>query len=231
MPRRLLLIHAGPTLPSLARRHGDFDRWFLRALEGVDAAWTIVRPYHGEALPDPAPYSAVLMTGSHASVCDGAPWMADAERWVRDAVERETPFLGVCFGHQLLAHAFGARVVRNPRGLELGTCELALTAEGARDPLFAGLAPPFTAPEAHQDMAVDLPARVRLLASNDWTPVQAIAVGPYARGVQFHPEITPEILSDLALALTGESLPAREASLGAGLLAGFVNRFGRGAVC
>ena len=71
MRRRLLLIDAGPTLPVLAPRHGDFDRWCWRLLEGPDSDWTVVRPFLGEALPAPSLFAAALMTGNHAGARPG----------------------------------------------------------------------------------------------------------------------------------------------------------------
>ena len=226
MTRRLLLIHAGPALPGVARRHGDFDHLFAGALGDLSAEWTTVRPFRGEALPNPTAFDAVLMTGSHASVRDRAPWMVDAERWLREAVQCRTPFLGVCFGHQLLAHAFGAQVVKNPRGVELGPCEVELTDEGRADPLFAGLGPTLVALESHEDMATELPRRVQRLAGNAFSPVQAIAVGS-ARGVQFHPEFSPALVRDLAAELGLPPPPEREPTVGAGLLRAFVERLAR----
>lgn len=225
---RLLLIQAGPALPGVARRHGDFDQLFTSALEGLGACWTVVRPFRGEALPDPRAFDAAFMTGSHASVRDRAPWMAGAGRWLREAVECRTPFLGVCFGHQLLAYAFGAQVVRNPRGVELGACEVELTDEGRADPLFAGLPARFSALESHEDMAADLPPRVKLLAGNAFTPVQAIAVGR-ARGVQFHPEFSPALVRDLAAELGLPVPDERAPDVGPGLLRAFVERPPEGA--
>ncbi|MGC4117077.1 MAG: gamma-glutamyl-gamma-aminobutyrate hydrolase family protein [Myxococcales bacterium] len=227
MSRRFLLIHAGPALPGVVRRHGDFDQLFTRALSDLGAEWTLVRPFRGEALPNPRAFDAAFMTGSHASVRDRAPWMVDAERWLREAVECLLPFLGVCFGHQILAHAFGAQVVKNPRGVELGTCEVELTEEGLADPLFAGLGPKVRVLESHEDMAIDLPPRIRRLAGNAFTPVQAIAVGS-ARGVQFHPEFTPELVRDLGAEL-GLAPPAEGTpEVGTALLKTFVQRLGRG---
>lgn len=222
--RRVLLVHSGPTFPSLVGRFGDFDRWFMRALEPLPIAWTVVRPFTGEPLPAPAGYDAVLMTGSLASITDRAPWMLDAERWVRHAVEGGTAFLGVCFGHQLLAHAFGARVVKNPRGIELGTVEIELTDEGRDDPLFEELPERLRVHETHEDMVVDLPAGVQRLAGNSWTPVQAIAVGDRARGVQFHPEMTEELLGAAARELGLHPASLGPAPDGARVLRAFLER-------
>ncbi len=226
MVHRVLLIQAGRTLPTLAARFGDYDRWFARALDGAFVRWTVTRPFLGEPLPAPSSFDAVIMTGSKASVNDRAPWMPEAERWLRGAVDRGTPFLGVCFGHQMLAHAFGARIAPNPKGLEIGTVEVALNEEGRVDPLFAGLGTAIHAHQTHEEMAVELPPGVRLLASNACTPVQAIAVGPWARGVQFHPEMTEEIVREAASAL-GAAPATAPSPDGPRLLRAFLARFSR----
>lgn len=227
MSRRVLLIHSGATLPDLAPRFGDFDRWFTGALAGFPVAWSVVKPFAGEALPDPSPFDAVLMTGSLASVADELPWMVEAARWIRQTVEEGTPFLGVCFGHQMLSYAFGARIVKNPKGLELGTVEVALTDEGRADPLFAGMGPTLRVHESHEDMAADVPSSVHILAGNAWTPVQAIAVGHKARGVQFHPEMTAEIVRSMAHAIGAKPQNVEDAPVGPHLLRMFLERFAR----
>src|SRR6056297_3393615 len=55
-------------------------------------------------LPTGFGFDDCLVTGSRASVYWDEPWIADLESWVGDAIDRDVPFLGVCFGHQLLAH-------------------------------------------------------------------------------------------------------------------------------
>jgi len=224
MPPHLLLVHAGPALPALVARFGDFDRWFLEAVAPVPVRWTVVRPFAGEPLPDLDGLDGAIMTGSYASVRDRAPWMLRAEDWLRGVVARSFPFFGVCFGHQLLGSALGGRVVRNPRGLELGTVDITLTEAGRADPLFAGFGAGFEVHETHEDMVVDLPASVRVLAANPWTPVQALAAGACAWGVQFHPEFTRASLSEAA-ALHGGPVPRiAEAPESRRLLQAFVQR-------
>ena len=80
----------------------------------------------------------------------------------------ESPMLGICFGHQLLAMALGGKVIRNPLGWEVGTCKVRLTHAGKHDRLFSGLPDEFSVMQSHQDMVVDFPNNAECLASSSW---------------------------------------------------------------
>lgn len=183
-PKRVLVVRTGRPAPTVTARFGDFGDWFGRLLSprvAVDFADATA------PLPLAARYDGILLTGSLASVTDGTPWMASLAHWSLAAAERR-PVLGVCFGHQLLGWALGARVERNPRGPDGGSRSVTLTAAGAADPLFAGLPATFLAPEAHEDHVASVPPGARLLASSAQTPVEAFSAGDRLRAVQFHPE-------------------------------------------
>ena len=83
--------------------------------------------------------------------------------------------------------------MKNPRGWEIGTLDIHLHEEGRRDPLFHGLPATIRVNLTHEDMVCHetLPReRIRILAANPKTEVQALAVGDKIRGIQFHPEVT-----------------------------------------
>src|SRR5207237_7705290 len=101
--KNVLIVKAGDAANAVRMTHGDYDRWFVNSL-GPDAAkFEVVAAHLGARLPDAADYDAVIITGSPQSVTDPSEWMRRAAAWARDAGERGTPVLGVCFGHQLLA--------------------------------------------------------------------------------------------------------------------------------
>jgi GMP synthase (glutamine-hydrolysing) len=187
--RRVLILQAGSADPALRARFGDYPDWFARHL-AARVELRVVRPYE-QLLPSFVGFDGLIMTGSPKSVVDPEPWMDDAAGYLLEA-SRTRPVLGVCFGHQLLARALGARVERNPRGREAGTAAVRLTPEGARDPLFAGLDSPLLVQQTHEDHVAALPAGATLLAENEMTPVQAFAWGETVRCVQFHPEFDAE---------------------------------------
>lgn len=193
MAATLLILKAGETLPEL-RPRGDFEDWFAARLGRPGVRLLVARPYLGEGLPLARGLSGVLVTGAAASVYDADPWIPQAAGFLLGAASLGVPILGVCFGHQLVADAFGGKVMKNPRGRELGTAEVTLTEAGQGDPLFAGLGPRLTVQASHQDTVALLPPGGRILAENANSPVQALAVGEHVRGVQFHPEFDAELV-------------------------------------
>ena len=198
-PKNILLLKAGDVRPPLLATHGDYDRWFARALAGA-CRLTLVQAHRGQALPPVDGFDAVLMTGSPLSAVDIAPWMERAAQYMVDAAEHRRPVLGVCFGHQLLGYAFGVPVARHPQGREVGTVEVRLTPEGRADPLFRGLPETLAVQATHEDIVPELPRGAQRLAGNAHTAIQAMAVGSRIRGVQFHPEMDAATMSALLAA-------------------------------
>lgn len=193
MAPELTILKVGSTYESIASEHRDFDTWIangagvdLRTIQVIDAV-------AGDALPDPSHLRAVVVTGSPAMVTDRAPWSERAAAWLAEVVRAETPLLGICYGHQLLAHALGGAVGNNPRGRQIGTVDVTLTAEAIADPLLGALRPVSHLPVSHLQSVIQLPPGARLLASTARDPHHAFAVGARAWGVQFHPEFNATI--------------------------------------
>ncbi len=193
--KNVLLLKAGEAAVSVRLSVGDYEQWFLRTI-GLEGHRFDILPVHRDApLPrDARAYDAVMMTGSPLSVTKLEPWMERAADFMLSAAEAGTPVLGVCFGHQLLAHAYGGQVARNPRGRETGTVQVRLTEEGRRDALFDGVPELFATQATHEDIVTCMPEGARVLAGNDNTATQALAFRPKVRGVQFHPEAGPDAL-------------------------------------
>ncbi len=190
-PKRILVYKTGQTDHRLVADIGDYESWFGRVLPDFEQVVHNAFDQPEASLDD---VDAVLVTGSPRSLVKPEAWMDAAAELICAAESRGQPVLGVCFGHQLIAHAFGGTVRLNPNGWEVGTVEVTLNAEGARDPLFAGLPAAMAVNQSHQDDVELLGPRTRPLASSALTPHQAIAVGDHVRGVQFHPEMNATVV-------------------------------------
>jgi GMP synthase-like glutamine amidotransferase len=125
---------------------------------------------------------------------DAHPFLLPELDWIREAVDRELPTLGICLGAQLLAKALGKRVFRNPVK-EIGWYEVELLPAAHDDRLFGGRGPVETVFQWHGD-TFDLPDGAVHLARGRSCSSQAFRVGRSAYGVQFHVEMTPELIDE-----------------------------------
>ncbi len=195
MSKPLLIVRTGSTFSAIRERRGDFDDWFVERFRQSGVATEVRIVNGGESLPDADDYQAVVVTGSPAMVTDREPWSETLAQWLRDAVGAGMPVLGVCYGHQLLAHAFGGAVGYHPKGREIGTHEVQLQEIASADALFGALPSRFAAHLTHAQSVLRLPEQAVLLASNAYEPHQAFRIGERAWGVQFHPEFDAEIMA------------------------------------
>lgn len=187
----ICIIKAGDTYPDLAAKEGDFDAWITAGL-GTDAVRVLDPRDMASPLPTAADCAGVVISGAHAMITDDAPWMLRLAEWTRKMVTAQVPYLGICFGHQLLAKAMGGMVDFHPQGREIGSVQIELQAAAQADPLFAALPRQFVAHAVHAQSVRKLPKGAMLLAGNVFEPTHAFRIGTCAWGIQFHPEFTPE---------------------------------------
>ena len=135
-----------------------------------------------------------LCSPSRNSVYDDEPWIAGVEQLLLEAIDRERPFVGICFGHQLLAQALGGRVERAPDGWGVGVQQYEVVESlTAMEPALDR----FSLIASHEDQVVDVPAGARVVARADYCPVAALAVGERIWTVQGHPEFVPRLADHL----------------------------------
>lgn len=178
--RVLAIVHqrdAGPGVfaEAIAAAGGQLDEWTLAE-----------RP---EPPAEPLGYDAVLVLGGAMNVDERERhgWIGEEEALLSELLERETPLLGLCLGGQLLAAAAGAQPLRASRP-EIGWHQVAVTAEGADDPLLTPLAPSFEAFQWHS-YEFPLPPGAAPLARSE-VCLQACRLGERAWALQFHPEVS-----------------------------------------
>lgn len=195
MPR-LLIVKTGDSFADVARDHGDFEALFQQALATAPAGTRleVLDAPRATTLPALDDIDGLLITGSHAMVSHAESWSEALKPWLVEARARDIAMLGVCYGHQLMAAAFGGTSDFHPAGRESGTRELQLTETGRRDPLLGGLPARFRAQLSHAQSVLTPPREARVLATNAHDPHQALRHGPRQWSVQFHPEFTPVVM-------------------------------------
>ena len=169
-----------PRIALLDASHADSNtrRNFRRELDAELVEYDVtsnITPPHVE-------FDGIVITGSRSSVYWDEPWIQTLITYVTEAIQKQLPVLGVCYGHQVLASAIGG-TVSDMGEYELGYREIT---QRATDPLFEGIPDSFMAFTSHSDVDTDLPDEAVTLAHNDYG-IHAFRYGN-AWGVQFHPE-------------------------------------------
>lgn len=206
----VLILSTGRTLPAIQSRRGDFEDWFTAGLGKPVVVHNAQISVPGSAQN----YSGVVVTGSGSMVSQRLDWSEKTAAWLMGAVADGVPVLGVCYGHQLLAHAHGAVVGLNPRGREIGSKPLQLEPGCSADPLLQGLQAPVFVQTSHEEAVLTLPAGTEVLATTEQDPYHLLRFSENAWGVQFHPEFDADIMRSYIEirrdALLAEGLDANE---------------------
>lgn len=190
----VLIIRTGRAPDSIRARHGDFPHWFRLGTRLEPHQLRVVDVAAGEALPSPKEVAGAMITGSAAMVTERADWSEHTAGWIRQAMDAELPLFGVCYGHQLMAHALGGKVDYLPGGREIGTQPIELLRGSAFDPLLAALPSSFRAHTTHEQSVLEPPAGSTVLARSARDPHQLLRYGPKAISTQFHPEFNAEVM-------------------------------------
>ena len=146
------------------------------------------------AVPDIAAYDGLIFMGGPMSANDPLPFLDLERRLIAEALPREQPLLGVCLGSQLIARVLGADVHRNAEK-EIGWFDIHLTQAAEKDSVWGGIPGPEKVFHWHSD-TWELPPGAEHLAWSKACAGQAFRFGRNVHGMQFHLEITPEMISD-----------------------------------
>ena len=197
----ILVLKTGEALPPVKAACGDFEEWIARGMGRSlsPGEVEIAAVYLGDALPAPDRIAGVVVTGSLSMVSAREPWSERAAAWLAEIVADDgVPVLGLCYGHQLLAHALGGEVGPNPNGREMGTVEVhfapapSAASFSALSPLFESGT--FLGHNSHLEAVLRPPRGAQVLARTALDPHAVLRYGPRQWGTQFHPEFDAEIL-------------------------------------
>ncbi len=197
----LLILETGIAPDPLPRQFGRYPDMFRDLLD--PPALTVVPVLEG-ALPDTlAGVSGILITGSPAGVYDSDPWIQPLMACLR-SVPDTVPMVGICFGHQVMAQAFGGQVEKSDKGWGLGLHRYAVH-YGPWAEETASLA----LPVSHQDQVVVCPPDAEITVSSDFTPYAGLSYrSRKAISFQGHPEFTPDFARALIEARRGSRFSA-----------------------
>jgi GMP synthase-like glutamine amidotransferase len=173
---------------------GDYPELFGALLGDYDIELVRYAVEEGQFPDDVRECDGWLCSPSRLSVYDDIAWMPDTEELHRRIIDAEVPYVGICFGHQLLAQALGGTVERAAVGWGVGVN----TYEVVDQPIWMEPGEhQFTLLASHQDQVVQVPPGASLLATSDYCPIAGLTVGERAWSIQPHPEFMPALVDDL----------------------------------
>lgn len=197
----LAILRTDAVMPQFIDTHGDYPDMFARILltaarERAVPLTLCIDSFDAQVEDYPAPdaFAGYLITGSRASVYDDEPWIAALARYLERVLEADRKIVGICFGHQLMAHFFGGETVAARQGWAVGVQEhRAITREAWMDPPGERL----NLLSSHKDQVSRMPDGARLIATSDFCPVSGFVMGNQVMTLQGHPEFLPDYSRDL----------------------------------
>lgn len=193
------ILQTGAVRQGLAKNHGEYPDMFARLLGAADPGFTFEAHaiVDGAPIPEPDAADGWIITGSRHGVYDDLPWIEPLKAMLRAARARRVPIVGICFGHQLLAEAFGGRAVKHDGGWRIGRHDFAVLAPA---PCQDG-ATRIALHSIHQDQVVAIPPDATVWATAPGCTYAALSYGdperPEAISIQPHPEFTAPFIHDL----------------------------------
>lgn len=192
--KRVGLLVVGYVADSAVPIAGDYPELFEALLAGRDVELVRYDLDRGRFPTSVDECDGWLCSPSRCSTYDPHDWIGDAEDLLRELVARERPYVGICFGHQLLAQALGAPIRRAADGWQVGVHDYELVERAPwMDPVHDRLA----LLASHEDQVTAVPHGARLLARTDGCPIAGLLVGERAWTLQPHPEFTTPLAEHL----------------------------------
>lgn len=199
-PLRLCILENGLVPEALRDDYASYpamiEQWLHPELP--EATFTDVAPVKGEALPAPEDFDGYLLSGSRHSVYEDLEWIHRTRTFLQALRQQGRPVFGICFGHQLMAEAFGGKTQKAAQGWGVGAQAYYYRNTGLLD----GAALVF-----HQDQVVRLPPEAQVIGSSAFCPNGALVYDFPALSVQYHPEFTPAYIEALSQRYGGNLIP------------------------
>jgi GMP synthase-like glutamine amidotransferase len=175
------------------------EHWISEAFN--EAIFTELTIAMGEALPEPQSFDGYIVSGSEKGVYDEAAWIEPLKVFLRQLRNAKIPVFGICFGHQIMAEAYGGTAVKADKGFVVGVQQ------------YTEYDQHYNAQAMHRDQVVVVPDSATVTASASYCPVAALSYDFPARSVQFHPEFQQPFVNAAIDDFEGSELDSNEASV------------------
>lgn len=181
--------------PESRDKYGTYSQMFKSGLDPKDEQIELIpfRVYEDNPLPSPGDFDGYVISGSRYSVYEDLPWIKSLLSFVQDCWVKQIKIVGICFGHQIIAHALGGRAKKADAGWGFGIHSTKISDKQPwmtnSDELNGDL---YNLIVIHQDQVVELPSQFKTIGSSDFCPNSMIVADGKMLGIQGHPEFSKE---------------------------------------
>lgn len=198
---RMCILENGLTPDDLIDQFGSYpmmiDKWLSPFLP--EATFTYLSPVSGDRLPSPSEFDGYILSGSKYSTYERSPWMIGLIAFLQQLRQERIPVFGICFGHQIMADAYGGLNAKSEKGWGVGSQLYGYDAQ---------VLPASNAAYVfHQDQVKEIPPEATRVGGSAHCENGAFAYSFPAISVQYHPEFTAEFTTALAEKFRGALLP------------------------
>ena len=164
-----------------------------------EASFSEVDIAAGKGFPERNSFDGVIVSGSEKGVYDDCEWMQPLKEYLQSLMQARVPIFGICFGHQVMAEAFGGKAEESSHGFVVGVQKYTENDDS------------YSAYAMHRDQVVQVPESATVTASSSYCPIAALSYEFPARSVQFHPEFKTPLVTEAIEVFDGDLLSRNEA--------------------
>jgi GMP synthase-like glutamine amidotransferase len=203
------VLAAGITPEELIDQHGSYAQMIINLLNTTDTKFEFeVFDVRLDQFPaDLSQFDGWAISGSKNNVSENLPWMSKLKILILDAYRSKQPIVGICFGHQIIADAFGGVVDRYEGGWGLGLHTYQLT-PGYQS--IIGDDKEFSINAVHQDQVINKPDNSEVIAKSDFCKNAGLIYDDLILTFQAHPEFNMAFEKDLVEFRSGTAFPLSE---------------------
>ena len=181
------ILQTDSVRPEWQSEHGDYPHMFEGLFAAADERLRFTSYDVQQTAPASIECDAYVITGSRHSVYDDFPWIPALAEFVAAAMAEDRKIIGICFGHQLMAHFFGGRVDVHHGGWAVGVHRSEVI---TRQSWMPDEAASFALLSSHRDQVQELPQSAEVYLSNEFCPIAGFTMGNQVITVQGHPEFS-----------------------------------------
>jgi len=169
---------------------GDYPDMFTRLLDQTEQPYNLqcFDVTEGQLPANTPDFDGFIITGSRHSTYEAADWIQTLTTFVQNCSDiPKIKVIGVCFGHQLIAHALGGNVTLAPQGWGIGLHAVNIR---EKQPWMEPSKTEINLVFSHQDQVISAPKNAKIIAESQHCAIQMYTIGTQFLGIQGHPEMT-----------------------------------------